>query len=92
MGGAWPAWVEPGQHGWSLASMGGAWPAWVEPGQHGWSLASMCGVWLAFVGPDQHAANAVFHSVVFQVLGHHFLVLSFLATVQVPPPSSCGLS
>lgn len=65
--------------------MGGAW-------QHGRSLASMGGAWPAWVGSVQYAANAVFHSVVFQAVGHHFLVLSFLATVQVPAPSSCGLS
>lgn len=72
--------------------MGGAWPAWVKPGQHGWGLASMDGAWLAWMGPDQHVANVVFHCVVFQALGHQFLVLSFLATVQVTAPSTCGLS
>lgn len=52
----------------------------------------MGGAWPALVGPGQHVANAVFLSVVFQAVGYHFLVLSFLATVQVPALSSCGLS
>lgn len=39
----------------------------MEPGQHGWGLAIV--------------VNAFFYFAVSQDLGHHFLVLSFLATV-----------
>lgn len=39
-----------------------------------------CGAWAAWMGPSS-VVNALFYFVVSQDLGHHFLVLSFLATV-----------